>query len=98
MKIEEMTDTEQVLHWKNLQVLNYLETYKMNSLIDIFKAHRINGRDFITLNENDITNTLNITNIHMRKKLIRHVNKLKNISDSDCIFRINNRLYCKDSL
>ena len=95
---ESITDTEQVLHWKNTQVLYYLESFKMAPLIDKFKSHHITGKDLLELTEKDITRYLNITDLHMVKKLCRHIAKLRNISQSDCIFSFTFRLHCKSLL
>lgn len=91
---ESVTDTEQALHWKNAQVLCYLETFKMAVLIDKFRSHHITGKDLLELTEKDIIRYLNITDLHMVKKLCRHIAKLRNVSQSDCILSFDFRLHC----
>ena len=63
--------------WKNESVLEFLEAIGLNQLIQLFKEHEITGRDLISLNTQEMREDLQITNLHVRKKLCRQIEKLK---------------------
>eukprot|EP00826_Nyctotherus_ovalis_P063623 TRINITY_DN9332_c0_g2_i1.p1 TRINITY_DN9332_c0_g2~~TRINITY_DN9332_c0_g2_i1.p1 ORF type:complete len:137 (+),score=13.61 TRINITY_DN9332_c0_g2_i1:141-551(+) len=83
-----IAELEHAKTWKTMEVLCYLETFKMDSVVDKFRSHHITGRDFLSLTEKDITRHLDIADLHTIKKLCRHISKLRNISQADCNARL----------
>ena len=70
-------ETTTILKWKNGDVINYLRENKMENLCELFQKHSINGKDFLSLTTEDLRADLNIKNVHIRKKLQRHIERLR---------------------
>ena len=68
---------ENILKWKNGDVLNYLRANKMETLCDIFAQHTVSGKDLLLLSAEDLRSDLHISNLHIRKKLQRHIERLQ---------------------
>jgi len=63
--------------WKNDDVIEFLNVSNMSELCDIFKIHKINGKDLLDLNSQELRDDLKIANLHLRKKLLRKIKNLK---------------------
>ncbi len=68
---------ESAAAWKSQDVLSFLERCRLDSLAPGFQAHHICGKDLLVLTEADLKADLGITDLHMRKKLVRKIEKLR---------------------
>ncbi len=85
MASTEITESEAIQKWKSPEVAAYLEASGMAELIDKFSAHHITGKDLLGLTEKDVRRDLGISDLHMRKKVMRHVERLRHISGKNCM-------------
>jgi len=69
--------TKGIEKWKNEDVINYLKENNLEIYAHKFKEHRINGKDFLSLTSDELKLDLDIKNLHIRKKLLREIQKLK---------------------
>ena len=74
------SEVKPVQKWKNQDVLEFLELAGMSELVEIFKRHRITGKDLVQLTEKELKQDLLITELHLRKKLMRHLMKMRSLA------------------
>ena len=76
---------DSIKKWKNNDVINYLKQIKLEILCSKFEEHNINGKDLLMLTNDDLRFDIDIKNLHIRKKLLRHIDKLRR-SSIDYVF------------
>ena len=66
-----------VAEWKVADVVTWLSEQELDAHADNFKAHSINGKMLLVLEEQDMYKVLNITSPLHRKKLMMAINDLR---------------------
>merc|ERR1712060_379414 len=66
-----------VTEWKVADVLVWLKENELEMHAEAFKAHSINGKMLLTLEEQDMYKVLNIVSPLHRKKLMMSINELR---------------------
>merc|ERR1712087_23751 len=66
-----------VVEWKVADVTAWLTSLELDSHADVFKAHAVNGKLLLTLDEQDMYKVLNITSPLHRKKLMMAIAELR---------------------
>jgi len=81
--IENKISEKSVSKWKLGEVLTFLENIGLTDFMPVFRKNHINGKDLLTLTDQNLKEDLCITDLHLRKKLLRKINK---IAQNECIF------------
>merc|ERR1719476_222238 len=66
-----------VAEWKVADVTNWLKSLELDSHADVFKAHAVDGKLLLPLDEQDMYKVLNITSPLHRKKLMMAIAELR---------------------
>jgi hypothetical protein len=66
-----------VAEWKVADVTSWLKSLELDSHADVFKAHAVDGKLLLTLDEQDMYKVLNITSPLHRKKLMMAIAELR---------------------
>ncbi len=68
---------ESILQWKNAEVVDFLRSHRMDALSGPFEEHGVTGKDLLSLTSEELRDDLNVPSLHLRKKLLRRIDKLR---------------------
>ena len=84
-----MDELDQPYRWGNKEVVAFLETGGMRELVKQFILHHVSGKDFLSLTDKELRKDLAVSDLHLRKKLLRRIGKLKKTNKLNCMSAIN---------